>query len=82
MSKLKLLGAPEPAPEQPQYPALNIGFAPDSSIVITVALGPSTSITQGITADVMDQIEQRRREMRNPVPALDLIRHVNASRND
>ena len=73
---IPLLGT---APEQPQFPQVQLNLLPQG-LMVTVVLGPTTSINQLIEAVMMDEVARQWRESRKNL--LDFSRAVKASRND
>lgn len=73
-SNIPLIGAPQQAPT---YPQVNLNLIPQG-MSIQIALGPTTTISQLIDANTMDQIAiEWRKSRRN---SEDLLRVVQSSK--
>ena len=66
-------------PQQPTFPQIGLNILPQG-LVITIQLGPTTTIQQLIDANAMDQVAKQWRESRKN--ADDLLRAVQHSKNN
>lgn len=66
-------------PQQPAFPQIGLNILPQG-LVITIQLGPTTTIQQLIDANAMDQVAKQWRESRKN--ADDLLRAVQHSKNN
>ncbi len=64
-------------PQQPQFPQIGLNILPQG-LVITIQLGPTTTIQQLIDASTMDQLCKMWRDSRKN--AGDLLRAVQSSK--
>ncbi len=74
-SPIPLIGAPQQAP---QFPQVGLNLLPQG-MVVTIQLGPTTTIQQVIAAETMDQVASEWRKQRKNVQ--DVMRTVQATKN-
>jgi hypothetical protein len=65
--------------QQPTFPQVGLNIMPQG-LMVTIQLGPTTSINQIIDANVMDQVAKEWRESRKNVDAI--FRAVQQSKNN
>lgn len=65
-------------PQQPMYPQIGLNILPQG-LVITIQLGPTTTIQQLIDANAMDQVATEWRKSRNNTA--DFLRAVQQTKN-
>jgi hypothetical protein len=74
-SSIPLIGAPQ----QLQFPQIGLNIVPQG-MVVSIQLGPTTSITQVIDASTMDQVVAEWRDQRKN--AQDILHTVQATKNN
>lgn len=65
-------------PQQPQFPQIGLNILPQG-LVITIQLGPTTTIQQLIDVNAMDQVASEWRKSRNNTA--DFLRAVQQTKN-